>query len=597
MIIKSKTWSGIVPLLLLVSGTSSVSGAQGATAPVEAKDSSARLMKLADDVFAWRLQTSTSLRLQRGLPVTHIARISLVEVEADTRRSAAYASVLAAIPSGEMTAEQARFRLALLQNLRAGAHAGQDYWYDFAVTPYRGGELHNLTAQVLASAKLTTAGERQAYLALIEDYAGAIDAVRIKTLAQQRRGILLPKPAIPSAITFIDGVVRSAPDRIGVAPARLTSVSPAEGSEFQREVRSRVSNRVLPALAALRGVFDDAYQAAAPNAVGLSQYPGGIERYRRCITDSTGLTLTPREIHEIGLRALEDIDARLTKIRVAIGFKGDRTAFDAMIQHDSRWLAKSPEEVAARFEGYMAKMAPVLPTLFERLPTAPYGVKRLDPASEAGQTYGYYRAPSAAEPKGIYYFNGSGLESKSMISIQQLTYHELMPGHHLQISLAREQQSLHPLEATLQSGAYTEGWAVYASWLGEEAGLYEPYELYGHLLSQSFLASRLVLDTGMNAFGWPLDKARVFMRAHAIENDAQVVSETLRYSTDMPCQALGYFLGYDAFRQGRSRAQTALGTHFDVRRFHTAALAGGSVPLNLLDQRVSDFIAREKARR
>ncbi len=590
---KFRIWPGLASVLLFTSG---MPGGAAAMTPVEAASSSSRLMTLADEVFAWRLATTPQLRLERGLPITHVVRITLAEVEADAARASAFATALSAIAPEGLTADQAQFRLALLQNLRAGATAAQDYWHDFDVTPYRGGALHNLTAQVLAAARLATSAERQAYLALIDDYAGAIDAVRIKTLAQRQRGILLPTPAIASALTLIEGVMRDAPGHIAISPARLAGVPAAEAARFQREVQARVSDRVLPALAALRAVFDDGYRSAAPNAVGLSQYPGGAERYRRCIAASTGLPLTPDQIHAIGLRAIEDIDRRLAEIRTAIGFAGDRAAFDAMIRRDPRWIATSPEDVVARYERYIAKIVPVLPTLFEHLPAAPYGVQRLDPASEPGQTFGYYRPPSAAEPRGIYYFNGSGLENKPMISAQQLIYHELVPGHHLQLSLARERPSLHPLESTLQSGAYTEGWAVYASWLGEDVGLYEPYELYGHLLSQSFLATRLVVDTGMNDLGWSLDRARAYMRAHVIETDAQIVSESLRYSTDLPCQALGYFLGYNSFREGRARAQAALGTRFDIRRFHSAVLTGGSVPLNLVERRIDDFIAQERAR-
>jgi uncharacterized protein (DUF885 family) len=229
------------------------------------------------------------------------------------------------------------------------------------------------------------------------------------------------------------------------------------------------------------------------------------------------------------------------------------------------------------------------------LPKAPYGVLRLALASEKGVTYGYYDMPTPADPAGYYYYNGSDLDKRSLINAEHLIYHELIPGHHLHLALQLENATVHPVRKFLEYGAFTEGWAEYAASLGEEMGLYsDPYDLYGHLVMQSFLTSRLVVDTGMNYFGMPLVEARAYMKAHTFESDVQIASETLRYSTDFYAQALGYRLGYEKFWELRHRAERALGKRFDIRDFHAAPIGAGAMSLGVLEEHIDWFIAQRR---
>lgn len=534
------------------------------------------------------------MRLSQGLPVTRVARVSLADETAYGRRAGALAHVVEAVDPAGLSRPEAELRLSLLQDLRGRASAAEDYWLDFLVTPYRGGDLHQAAAAALGGAAVKTDADRARYLALIDAYAETVDAVAERTKAQRQHGILLPRPAIPGALKMLEGAKAAAPAHVAVATARLRDAPAPVAAQFAADVEARVKMRLLPAFDRLRAVLDDGYIKAAPIAVGIGQYPGGTDRYRRCIAAGTGLVLTPTQIHEIGVQALGEIEARKAAIQAGLGFTGDAAAFDRAMRADPRGFVNSADEVAARYEAFMAKIAPMLPGLFSSLPSAPYGVKRLDPADEPGMTYGVYQPPSPSRATGYYRFNGSGLETRTMIGAHHLIAHELMPGHHLQIATARESAQLHPIQSYLGAGPYVEGWAEYAAWLVEDAGLYAPYDLFGHLVMQSFLATRLIVDTGMNTMDWPLEKARAFMGGHTFEGPDQIATETLRYATDIPCQALGYYLGYDAFREGRERAKAALGRDFDVRRFHAALLAGGAVPLNILAQRVDRFIAEEK---
>ncbi|MES2450145.1 MAG: DUF885 family protein [Pseudomonadota bacterium] len=556
---------------------------------------SSDLRVVADRAFAWRQAADPDVRVALGLPLTHIGRISRADEQAYSVKARELHRMLAVVPADGLTAAEAELRQSLLQDLAARSHAAENYWYDFLVTPYRGGDIHSWASAGLAAAALSSAADRSHYLALLEGYAAAVDAIGARTREQRAHGNLLPKAAIPNARALIDEVIATLPTRIGVGDRRLDGVSETDRSEFRRAIAAAGASRLLPALARLRAVLDDSYFNAAPSAVGLAQYRGGAERYARCIAAGTGLTLDPATIRTTGERALASIEARRRELRTRLGGPAEAAAFDGRLRGDPKWLAATADDVAARYRRYLARIAPILPNLFAQLPKAPYDVKRLDPADEGGMAYGDYQSPNAASPTGFYRFNGSGLAKRTMIGAQHLIAHELVPGHHLQIALAREIPQVHPIVAYLDPTPFVEGWAEYAAWLVEDQGLYEPAELYGHLSLQSFLAARLVTDTGLNTAGWGLGQARAFMSRYTLEAPAQIDSETLRYATDIPCQAIGYYLGYQAFRDARNKAEAALGPRFDVKRFHSAMLAGGAVPLNLLAARVDRYIAGERS--
>jgi pimeloyl-ACP methyl ester carboxylesterase len=234
---------------------------------------------------------------------------------------------------------------------------------------------------------------------------------------------------------------------------------------------------------------------------------------------------------------------------------------------------------------------------FIKKPKAPYGVKRLAPELEPGMTFGIYEPPTAAEPKGIYYFNGSKLNERSLLMSEGLIYHELVPGHHFQGALQQENKNLPEFQRESGDNAYNEGWAEYASWLGQEMGLFrDPYSLCGRIMMDIFISTRLVADTGMNSLEWPRSRAIEFMKENVIESETQINTETLRYSVDIPGQALGYKLGSLKISELREKAQKALGDTFDIRKFHEAVLANGAMPLSVLEKHIDWFIEKEKAR-
>ena len=207
-------------------------------------------------------------------------------------------------------------------------------------------------------------------------------------------------------------------------------------------------------------------------------------------------------------------------------------------------------------------------------------------------SYGYYEAPTASKPTGRYRYNGSSLDTRSQLSAAALIYHELVPGHHFHLARQYENTELPIIRrVAIDNSAFNEGWAEYASGLAGEMGLYDDvYDLYGRLMHERFIAQRLVTDTGLNAFGWTLERAGEFMRANTLESPTQIATETLRYSTDLPAQALAYRMGYLKFKELRERAQHRLGARFDIRDFHEATLREGALPLKVLERHIDRFI-------
>jgi uncharacterized protein (DUF885 family) len=238
------------------------------------------------------------------------------------------------------------------------------------------------------------------------------------------------------------------------------------------------------------------------------------------------------------------------------------------------------------------RIEPKLAEWFGTRPKAPYGVRRLSPALEPVMTYGFYQRPTPQEPGGYYMFNGSKLEERSMLNAAALSYHELVPGHHFQVALTQENPRLSAFRKNAAYTAFLEGWGEYASDLAGDMGMYtDPYDRAGRLSMDLFLSTRLVVDTGMNALGWSRDRAMDYMRAHTFESETQIRTETLRYSADMPGQALAYKMGSRTIRELRERMRQRLGARFDVRRFHETVLMHGSMPLGVLERHVERLLA------
>jgi len=559
-----------------------------------AATSEAALRALSDDMQAHALKTQFSARLRARLPVDRFTDFSIQPVRDDEAKRRQWATALAAIDADALNPVDRTTWRILQFEFADGGLAEQRYWLTFDLTSYMAPSIFNAAQQVLAAHPLATAEDARHYATLVSAYATMLDSLIAKVNAQAARGIYLPRPALPVVRGTWTGIAANA-GALKPADTRLSALSPDARAALLREVDGIIAGRITPGFAKLASAIGDDYAAKAPETVGIGQYPGGKDVYRALVRESTTLPLTPEDLQQRGLAAVADVEARMKAIRVKLGFTGTSREFYEKISKDPRFLAKTPADIEATYWRYIRAIEPKVPSYFRTLPKAPYGVKRLPLAVEAGQTFGYYGPPSASEPRGIYHYNASNLEKRSLINAGTLIYHELIPGHHFHIATQDENQALSLYRRQYLSGAFTEGWGEYAASLPIEMGLYDtPEALYGRYINESFLAARLVVDSGMNYFGWPLEKARAYMYENTSMSDVEIASETLRYSTGLPGQALAYRIGYEKFWELRRRAEAALGKAFDIRDFHDVVLGNGARPMSVVETDVDAYIAARK---
>jgi uncharacterized protein (DUF885 family) len=459
----------------------------------------------------------------------------------------------------------------------------------FLPTAYCGGYLLNVVHGVLGAFTFTSSSDADRYLTLVADYERLVDQCTERTNEQAVRGLFMPRAQIRQAHALIKALRGSARAAIQVAPTRLPAMISAD---FQRELDERISRSVEPAFDRLSRVLSEDYVAKSADRVGLGQFEGGAHIYAELARMYTTLDLTPSEIHECGVRRMAEIEAAMSAIRRELGFQGDSASFLRHVRDDPRWHADTVDGVVSMFQGYIDRLNKYLPDYFPPAPKAPFRITPLPEALQGSMTFGYYDEPRRDRPEGLYLFNVANLTKQSLFNIGALTYHELLPGHHLQVAGQQENKGLHPFRAHSAVNAYNEGWAEYAATFAGEIGLYvQPEERYGRLVMDAFLTCRLVVDTGMNVLGWPLEQARQYMREHSGMTEAEIVTESIRYSCDIPGQSLAYKLGDTHIMRLRERAHEALGPSFSLKEFHSVILAPGAVPLPELEWHVDSWIS------
>lgn len=466
---------------------------------------------------------------------------------------------------------------------------GVGFFGMFLPTAYCGGFLLAAIESQLAEFRFNESGDLDRYLGLISDYGRLIDQIDRRTRGQAERGTRVPRLQVQQSRALLAALRSSCPNSLGVAAERLHGLSSAK---FAREVTKRIRAFVVPAFDRALATFSDDYLREAPEAVGLAQFSGGGAIYAELVKLHTTLDLTAEHFHARGLERIAEIEESMQSIRTELGFKAGAAEFLSRLNADQRWRASTVAGVRAVFPRYIDRLTPHLPRCFHSAPKAPYSIEPLPEALEGSMTFGYYDVPRPARPRGLYLFNSRNLTRQALFTLGALTYHELVPGHHLHLCSQGESESLHPFHRFSFVHAYNEGWAEYAATLAGEIGMYEePEERYGRLVMDAFLSSRLVVDTGMSALGWSLEQARTYMRAHSGMSKAEVLSETLRYSCDLPAQALAYKLGDVEIIAMRERRRATQGASFDLREFHTDLLGNGALPLPdlrwYMEQRVS----------
>lgn len=372
-------------------------------------------------------------------------------------------------------------------------------------------------------------------------------------------------------------------------------LSDNEFKALQQQAKQTISEKVIPSYKGYSSFFNEQYQPAARSEIGISSTPNGKAFYANRAKYYTTTDMTPKEIHELGLKEVARIRAEMDEVIKEVGFDGSFAEFVQFLRTDPQFYAKTAEELLKEASYIAKKMDAQLPKLFHTLPTMPYGVAPVPESIAPKYTTGRYIGSSRDDQAGYYWVNTYALDKRPLYVLEALTLHEAVPGHHLQISLNAELDYLPSYRRDAYLSAFGEGWGLYSEYLGLEAGFYQdPYSNFGRLTYEMWRAARLVVDTGMHMYGWSRERAMNFMSENTALSLHNVKTETDRYIS-WPAQALSYKIGELTIKRLRKETEQALGQDFDIREFHNQILRHGSVPLSVLEEQINLYIQKTLA--
>ena len=368
-------------------------------------------------------------------------------------------------------------------------------------------------------------------------------------------------------------------------PATITA---GQQAELRAHGQALLTDKVMPAYRELYRFFTENYLQNCRETLGITSLEGGDDYYSYLIRYYTTTDMTPKEIHELGLSETRRIRAEMDAIIEQVGFEGSFAEFLEFLRTDPQFYATDSQDLLEKLAFITKKMDGLMPRYFGLLARNTYEIRGVE-----GR--GAYYVGADGRTAGVYFINVSDLQSQPLYNLEALSLHEAVPGHHHQSALARE-LDLPEFRRTVYHSAFGEGWGLYAEALGKEAGFYtDPYSDFGRLTYEMWRANRLVVDTGMHAFGWSRRQAIDFLMENSAMTEAEVIAEVDRYIT-WPAQALSYKIGELRIKALRAKAEQALGTDFDLRDFHDVVVGNGSLAIAILEELVDDWIAAQCAK-
>jgi uncharacterized protein (DUF885 family) len=368
-------------------------------------------------------------------------------------------------------------------------------------------------------------------------------------------------------------------------------MSAADQNRLRADARAAYSQQFVPSWKRLESFLRDTYLKQARPEIGLSTIPDGTRAYASLIRAYTTTRLPAAEIHQLGLKEVTRIEGEMARVAREAGFTGTVAEFERRLAADPAMHFTSQEEMLQYARNVLARVEPQLPRLFKKTPRMTVGVRPIAPDREAATASNYTAGTADGTRPAWFNMNTYRPAEQTKYTIDSLVLHETVPGHHLQVGLARELEGIPEFRKMFRAASFSEGWALYAESLGTDVGLYrDPATRFGRLASELFRAVRLVVDTGIHSMGWSRDRARAYFAEHV---PAQSLAEVDRYIA-RPGQALAYKLGQLELERLRRKAEQALGSKFDVRDFHDAVLRSGALPLDLLEPQVDAYIAAAK---
>ncbi len=436
------------------------------------------------------------------------------------------------------------------------------------------------------------------WLKRVDDFMVWVDTAIINMKDGIKVGDVLPKAltvkVIPQLEVMTNGPIE---DHLYYRPVLNfpENFTEEQKSSLTRKYRLMVEEKIIPKFTELTTFFKEVYLPASRETSGLSDIPEGSELYEYLIKVYTTLDISADSIFNLGMSEVNRITSEMEKIKEQVGFEGDIIAFNDYVRNKPELMPfKDPQEVIDNFNAIHERMKPNLTKLFDLVPKTEFEVRRTEAFREKSASAQYNPASLDGSRPGIFYVPIPEVEKYNTFSDEDLFLHEAIPGHHYQLSIQQENDSLPSFRKTAFYSAFSEGWALYCESLGNELGLYEdPYQYYGMLSAEMHRAIRLVVDAGIHAKGWTREQAIEFSLEHEAESESSIISEIERYMA-WPGQALSYKMGQLKIRELRTKAENELGDQFDIREFHNKVLENGCIPLTILETQINDWIESKK---
>lgn len=503
--------------------------------------------------------------------------------------------VFEAIDTAGFSEQEVLDKTLMLRQLRQTVEGARFRDWEMPVDPMNGAHLG--LAELPSETAFNTVKDYADYAARLQAIPTALDQIT----ANMRQGMadhlmpprfLLEKVAAQAA-GIADRPLASSPfsEPLKHFPA---AVAAADRARLTLEIQSAIHNAVDPAYAKFAAFVKNDYAPQGRTDDGIWALPDGAARYQFDVATMTTTQLRPEEIHEMGVKQVAEIEARMLALARSQGYS-DLASFNDHIRHDPNLYGKSGQQIFDLYKHYSDQMRGKLPQLFGHLPKTPLVVVPMEAFREPSAPPADYSPGSGDGSRpGRINVNEYDPTHRLLLNVEAIAYHEGIPGHHLQFSIAQELPDIPPFRRFAQYTAYSEGWAFYAERLGKEVGFYQdPYSEYGRLENEMWRSVRLVVDTGVHSQHWTRQQMVDYFHAHTAMDDQNIATEVDRYIA-WPGQALAYKLGQMEILELRARAQRALGPKFDIRAFHDAVLGEGPLPLDILSQRMDAWIARQK---
>jgi uncharacterized protein (DUF885 family) len=525
-----------------------------------------------------------------------LSDISLVHVQQQKKDQQAWLTRFEAVDTTGFTEQEKLSQTLMLRNLKEGIEDIELKNYEMPVDQFNG--LHIQLPQLVAVVPLTSTKQYEDYIARLHAIPRVVDQMIELMQLGVKDNLMPPKFLLEKTVEQCKSISDSAGEAnaFGQPAAHFPDAVPvADRKRLHDAILSAVDNQVRPAYVKLAKFIADDYVPHGRAEPGIWSLPDGDVRYRFAIRHLTTTSMDPESIHQLGLSEVSRIEAEQVAIANRLGFSNLKD-FRASMKANPKLIPTSREQILETFRQYIAQMQPELPKLFGLLPKTKVEVRPVQEFREKEAAFAEYNqgTPDGSRP-GVVYVDTYDFQHRNLNSAEATAYHEGVPGHHMQISIAQTLPGLPPFRQQAFYSAYEEGWALYAERLGKDIGFYQdPYSDYGRLSGEMLRAIRLVVDTGVHYKHWTRQQMVDFFHEHSSEDEPDVQAETDRYIA-WPAQALGYKLGQLEILKLRERAQKELGTRYDIRAFHDEILNGGAMPLDVLDTRVTSWIAAQKA--